>query len=217
MSDDDFAPADGLDEAEVEVQPDPVEAEAAAPDEEQAEENPAAPKKIKKADRVILALELRKQGLSYRRIAKQMREFPGISSRYSEGAAYLDCMEAMRDKMKHQQELAEQNLRLDLERLDELLARLWPEIMDRARPDPIAVNQTLAVLDRRANLLNYKGLDKTVKPTLNVDVTKLSLDQLERLANGEDPYIVLTTPSPSAAGNPPPINNESAGGTSGSE
>lgn len=40
--------------------------------------------------------------------------------------------------------------------------------------------------------------------TLNIDLTKLSDEQLERIANGEDPLAVVATPSQGGVGETPP-------------
>ena len=123
--------------------------------------NPAAPAKLKKIERQNMALELRKQGASYRRIARQLSKGPDVSDKYSEGAAYTDVMDALKRMLKEQSELAEENLRMDLERMDEMIAKMWPRAVpsNNDKPaDPYAMNIVLGILDRRARLLNYQQL-----------------------------------------------------------
>jgi hypothetical protein len=155
-------------------------------------ENPASPKKVRAAERRVMALELRKQGASYRRIAKQMKATPGISPGYSEGAAYKDVMSALHQLVSKQDELAQENLRLDLDRLDEMLATFWPAAK---KLDVQAFNAVMGVLDRRAKLLNY--IQQGNAPLLNIDMTKLTDEQIDRIAKGENPITVLATPSAS--------------------
>jgi hypothetical protein len=78
--------------------------------------NPAAPAKLKKIERENMALELRKQGASYRRIARQLAKRPDVSGKYSEGAAHRDVINALQSLLKEQKELAEENLRMALTR-----------------------------------------------------------------------------------------------------
>jgi len=167
--------------------------------------NPAAPAKLKKIERQNMALELRKQGASYRRIARQLAKRPDVSDKYSEGAAYTDVMDALKRMLKEQSELAEENLRMDLERMDEMIAKMWSRAVpsNNDKPaDPYAMNIVLGILDRRARLLNYQQLWAAPKSAtqLNIDVTKLPTEALQRIANGEDPIVVLTTLSAGGIG-----------------
>jgi len=168
-------------------------------------ENPAAPIKVRKIDRENMALDLRKQGASYRRIARQLKKQDGISKNYSEGGAYGDVMNALHRLLKKQKELAEENLRIDLDRLDELFAKFWPRAVPASPdkpPDLLAASFVLSVLDKRANLLNYASLFAAPRqPTaLNVDVTKLSSEALKRIVDGEDPISVIASLSASGTG-----------------
>lgn len=158
--------------------------------------NPGAPNKVKRIERQNMALELRKQGASYRKIADQLKKMNKVSPKYNEHGAWKDCMDALKVMMEKQEELAKENLRLDLERLDEMFVRLY----DNAKKgDTFSANTVLAILDRRGKLLNYAALAPTINENLNIDITKLNNDQLKRIINGENPIIVLATPGPSGA------------------
>ena len=157
--------------------------------------NPAAPKKVKAAERRIMALELRKQGGSYRVIAAQLRKMQVVGPGYNESAAYKDCMAALHSMIERQDELARENLRLDLERLDEILTGVYTAAK---KGDTFSINAVFGVLDRRGRLLNYAGL--APQQNLNIDVTQLTDDQLERIANGEDPISVLARSGKSGVG-----------------
>jgi hypothetical protein len=150
--------------------------------------NPGAPIKVTIAERQVKALTLRKQGASYRNIAEEMKKIPGTSPRYGADQAYRDVMAALHRLMEKQTELAKENLRLDLERLDVLFVK--PYEMAK-KGDLFAIKACLDILDRRAKLLGYGSVTQTA---LNLDVTKLSKNQLDRIINGEDPIIVLATP-----------------------
>ena len=155
--------------------------------------NPAAPKKVTLAERRIIALELRKKGMSYRKIAAAVLEKMAgrVTAKYSATYAYNDCMTALRDLMSTQAELAKENLRLDLERLDDLLS---VAMNNAGKGDLMSLNACLAIIDRRARLLGY---ERAVNFTANLDVTQLSTKQLERIANGEDPLLVVASGSTS--------------------
>lgn len=164
-----------------------------------APQNPAAPIKVRIEVRRLMALELRKQGASYRQIAMQLRKQEGISPKYSEGAAYKDVMDALRRLNRQVDNTAAELRALELERLEEL----WKKFYQMALTgDTYAFNACMGIIDRRDK---YLGISKPVpRENLNIDVTQLSTEQLERIANGEDPVIVLATSGNSGAGTPPP-------------
>lgn len=148
--------------------------------------NPATPEKIKKAERQIMALTMRKQGASFRAIAAQMRSQPGISPRYNAQAAHFDVMAALKELNETQKELAAENQRLDLERLDQMLV---PVLENARKGDVMSVNAALNIMDRRQKMLGYTAPDTS--RTLNFDASSLSDEQLLRIANGEDPARVI--------------------------
>lgn len=164
--------------------------------------NPASKKKVELLIRQNLVLQLREQGGSYRRIAEQLKEIGAVNDSYSEGLAYKDAMDGLKRLIAEQRELATENLRLDLLRLDTLLSKAWT----RAAPtgnmpfDLQAMGMVLQIFDRRERLLNYKSLhiDPTQKHVnFTIDWDNLTEEQLVKIRNGEDPIIVLSEPSQS--------------------
>jgi hypothetical protein len=102
------------------------------------------------AQKAVEALDLRKLGLSYRKIAEQMG-LPGPSSAFALVDGELQALrDAARDK-------AEAVLDLELERTE----LLWRSCMQRAATgDPKVIQAAVAVLKRRAAML---GLDSPVR------------------------------------------------------
>jgi hypothetical protein len=112
--------------------------------------NATAPAKLSAEDRQFLALSLRKQGGSYRQIAKALREQGKASPRYSEGAAYKDVIAALERQRTERAETVEQVRVLELERLDDLHAKLWPKAIGG---DYMAFDRVVGLMGLRARLL----------------------------------------------------------------
>src|SRR5690606_34877588 len=135
-------------------------------------------KTIKAHDRMLAALELRKQGLTYRQIAAQ-------TGYKSAQAAHKAVMTALQ---RTTQEPADEVRKLELERLDALLFGVWEAAING---DDKAVNNALRIMERRAQLL---GLDAPVKIEVAapnqgpvqvdpaIDYSKFTTDQLRQLA-----------------------------------
>jgi hypothetical protein len=119
--------------------------------------------KLKIGQRRATVLELRKQGGTFREIAASIASMPEYSPDYDESLAYDDVMSELKRLNARRDEGAEQVRRLELERLDALLAVLWPLAapVDRA-PDQFAVDRVLAIMARRAR---YLGLDAPTEIT----------------------------------------------------
>ncbi len=104
-------------------------------------------------DRRLKALELRREGYGYDHIAKTL----GFSCR---GAAYKTVSAAIKEITR---EPAEEVLRLELERLDKLLASTFSKATSAATEDNArakAIASCLAIMERRAKFL---GLDSPTK------------------------------------------------------
>ena len=163
---------------------------------------PAAPRKLLIKDRRLAALKLRKQGASYRKIAERMLEETakqGIDiGEYSESQAHRDVMAELKRMNERLAEAADEVRRIDLERLDELLAVHYQKATG-AKPDYAALTAVLSIMERR-----WKIMPGVVAPTSseNIDLSKLSSEQVERLSRGESLYAVLTTPGKGGAGTP---------------
>jgi len=124
--------------------------------------------KINLAERRQRAVNLRKQGATYRAIAKRLAiEFEAES--YSESQAFKDVDACLRELNKKQTHDTEEYRRLELERLDEWQARLLPAIQDG---DIAAIKVAVQLSDRRCKLL---GLDAP----LQVKVEELVESELQ--------------------------------------
>lgn len=104
-------------------------------------------RRITAAERRRQALELRKAGATYDRIAQQL----GFANR---GGAYRAVETALREITA---EPAQDVRQLELERLDALLLGLWPQAR---KGNQGAVDRVLRIMERRAKLL---GLDAPTK------------------------------------------------------
>lgn len=129
------------------------------------QENPAAPVKIRAAERRYMALTLRRQGGTYREIAEQLRGVEGISKKYSPSQCYSDIITELRRINERNAEAAEEVRRLELERLDELLATYYNKACSG---DYASLDRVLAIMDRRAR---YLDLYKEKTPGAKVDIT----------------------------------------------
>lgn len=110
------------------------------------ERNPAAPRKLAIAERRRIAVELRKQGGSYRVIAAQMKQMPGVSSAYSEAQAHRDVLAELQRITTETTEAAEDLRRLELERIDELFAMLYARAK---KGDYAAFDRVMTLMDKR--------------------------------------------------------------------
>jgi hypothetical protein len=91
-------------------------------------------------------LELRKGGLTFRQIGERMG--------FSEQRAHRLVTEELQRLNADRAEAAAEVARLECERLDALLAAVWPEAQEGNLP---AVDRVLAILARRAKMLGIDG------------------------------------------------------------
>jgi hypothetical protein len=129
--------------------------------------------RIGRSERAEEALRLRKAGLTFRQIGARM----GFTE---QRAHHLVSQELARLNAKRAESAAAVT-RLELERLDALLAAVWPKALEGDLP---CIDRVLAVLARRARLL---GLDaeKPAGPAValqNVNVHMEALDDAQRAA-----------------------------------
>ena len=114
------------------------------------------------ATRRVYVLNLRKAGMTYAEIAAAtLRKFgeEQLPSGWDERYAHKDVK---RELDKLQAEIAESvdDIRqMELERLNDLLKGLWPQVA-KSNPKLPAVDRVLRVMDRRAKLM---GLDAPTK------------------------------------------------------
>lgn len=110
----------------------------------------ATPKQIALLDRRRMALELRIQGGSYTQIAEAMRKQPGVSAKYNASLAFKDIQDALEELHKRTADLAQQHVTLELERMDALIAILWPKA---ERGDYFAIDKIMQLSQQRLKLL----------------------------------------------------------------
>jgi predicted transcriptional regulator len=99
-------------------------------------------RRVLAAERSRDALELRKQGLSTRKIAQRLGIAPSRASKI--------LREAMDQLAEESRATAEARRALDLARLDEMLEAVWA---DAIAGDRTAIDRVLAIIDRRGRLL----------------------------------------------------------------
>jgi hypothetical protein len=102
--------------------------------------------RVGRSGRAARALDLRKGGLTFREIGERMG--------FSEQRAHRLVTEELARLNAERAEAAEAVTRLEVERLDALLAAVWPKAKDG---NLAAVDRVLAILARRAKML---GIDR---------------------------------------------------------
>lgn len=114
------------------------------------------------AERRIQALEMRKQGHSYRVIGERL----GVSA----ATAFGDVKKELDKLAKVAGEIAEDVRAIELQRLDDMLAALWPEAM---LGNPVVIDRVLRIQERRAKLL---GLDAPEHQIIETDEIRVVMD-----------------------------------------
>ena len=104
-------------------------------------------KAIKHQERALRAMEMRKAGLPYSRIAKELG--------YSDESGPYRAVKGILDKQR--QELAVDVRELELARLEDMLQAIWAAVQ---QGDMAAIDRVLRIQERRAKFL---GLDGPVK------------------------------------------------------
>src|SRR6266496_6058574 len=142
------------------------------PDLSKVEETPA---RINMLERQLMALQLRKQGGTYRQIAQTLRARQVVAESYDMRAAHRDVKAAYKLLRERVAESAEDSVVLDLERVDELLSKIYPRALAL---DYVAFDRVVTLLGLRAR---YLGLFKTATPAGQVNV---------QVADGERTMVV---------------------------
>ena len=140
-------------------------------------EHMASGQRIEAAERRRQSLELRKNGVDYRRIA-ELLGYRGQSGAHS--AVQTALAEITRSA-------AEEVRTLELERLDALLFAIHDQVRVGHLP---AIDRALRIMERRARLL---GLDlaPTPAPTVSLTLILRDLAELAAAAEGLDPVAVI--------------------------
>lgn len=113
--------------------------------------NRTSGKKLALAERRYLAVELRKQGGTYRQIAEQLRtNVPGISPGYDEAAAWRDVNHELERLVKETRDRQAALRQLELERIDTMHQAIWPFA---EKGDGAAIDRVLRLQDQRAKYL----------------------------------------------------------------
>ena len=112
------------------------------------------PGDIERLDRYIWVLELRRNGLTYEEIAKEV----GYANRSSAYAAF----QAILQMTLH--ETAEEARQLELERLNLMFNKLMPGI---EKGHPRAIEAAIKIMDRRAK---YLGIEFASEPDVEIKV-----------------------------------------------
>lgn len=113
-------------------------------------ESKTSPRRISIRERQQKALEYRKAGFTYQKIADQLN--------YKNASCAEHAVKAAMDRITEQP--AKEVRKLELERLDAILTTLWAQV---AKGHLGAVDRVLKIMDRRAR---YLGLDMPVKHAL---------------------------------------------------
>lgn len=138
-----------------------------------------SPKVIVQREKDLEALRLRKTGMLYGDIAKQM----GMGNRSVAYKAVMRCIDVLITETKEE---AREIVELELLRLDDLLTTCWEEAKEGNMQ---AVDRVLKIMERRER---YLGLDAPKKTQITgadggpvkLDLSSMSLDELEAIARG---------------------------------
>ena len=127
-------------------------------------------------ERRAQALALRVSGANFREIAATMREdkekrYP----RYSEGAAYADVIAECQRLNQTCSEEAELIVAQEEQRLDAMLAGIYPKALFG---NTEAINAVIRLMERRAR---YRGLDRPTKLDLGGQVAIAMQDEITKL------------------------------------
>lgn len=123
----------------------------------------SAPRLIETRENRLRALELRKQGLPYRKIGEVM----GCRA----GTAHQWVMWAFRELIESVNEAAEDVRKMELDRLDSMQAALWNDCEAGDKP---AIAATLRIMERRSKLL---GLDSPQQVDQRVTIQVDRIDE----------------------------------------
>lgn len=127
-------------------------------------------KNIEAAEKARKALELRKAGLSYERIAQEVG-WKSKSTAYHQIGKAIDAITA---------EPAKRLRRLELERLDAVHLALWQKAK---RGDVLAIDRVIKIMERRAKLLGLDAPTQTqVEHSGGVSTTDMTPKQMAERA-----------------------------------
>jgi hypothetical protein len=134
---------------------------------------------IETAERRNVALQLRKQGGTYRAIASRMIEEFGagaLPKGYDERYVYNDVMAVLDALNEELSENAKEVRRLELERLDELLRKQYRKAVNDG--DNKAVSACLRIMKRRADLMGLDAPKRTELTGADGEPMKVEMVQI---------------------------------------
>lgn len=149
--------------------------------------SPSAPKRAAATERKRQALELRMDGTTFEQIGKEL----GVSKQ----AAHALVVKALDEARQKSAISAEQLREMELTRLDSLWRTAYTLAKSQNQNNLAAIDRCLRIMERRAKLT---GLDRN-DVQLTYDLSQATDEQLQRIANGEHPLIVLAAAGPSPA------------------
>ncbi len=132
-------------------------------------------KRVKAHDRQLMALKLRKAGITYEDIAAQLGYKSAVGAYHAVTAALRVTLQEPADEVR----------KLELERLDAMLLAIWQRV---TKGDYGAIDRALRVIERRAKLL---GLDAPVKQDITSNGQPLKpitiIEVVKDYGNGDNP------------------------------
>ena len=126
----------------------------------------ATPERVAMTEKERDALELRKSGLTFEQIARELSYSNG-------GGAYKAVTRALAATL---QEPAAELRRLEVERLDSLLQGLWEKA---TAGDVQAVDRCLSIMERRSRLLGLDAPTRRVVDFITHDAFARAVQELE--------------------------------------
>lgn len=136
-------------------------------------ESKTSVRRLEAAERQVQALELRKAGVSFSRIAQQLGYKDGSTAYHAVERALLAIKQEPTDAVRQ----------LSLERLDRMLVAVWQKAIGG---DLLAVDRVLKIEERRAKLLGLDRLDEVdIMERVCVLADALGLDKVAVLAEAE--------------------------------
>jgi hypothetical protein len=123
-------------------------------------------------------------GLNYR----QMADGLGVSL----GTISNDVAIIMKRWKREQLQSVDEYVQIDVERLNVLINALWKKAQSGNLG---SIDRMLRIIERREKLLAYGSGKRNDQTHLNIDLSTLTLDQLEQIAQGDDPLNVIANAS----------------------
>ncbi len=134
-------------------------------------ESKASPRRMRARDREVQALNLRKSGATYEQIGKALE----ITTQ----GAYKAIIRSLRKLNEKNSEGADELRRLEVERLDRMLAAIWSQVISGNQG---AIDRALRIGERRAKLI---GLDAPTKQEVTEPI-RLLVEYAEQNQNVND-------------------------------